>query len=194
METLLSRTSPTGTFRSPLAATLCEQGRLDEAAALLEARLTADELSPADRADVRSLLGLVRARQGDFEAADVLLADAGAVLVAAGERQRSRQAEIRRAEAILLQGRPAEALAHLNTIDDDGPRALMLRGAALHALGARHAASEVLDRAAAAAHRAGDRLHQALVACVRGETTNLAAVGLRQPPAFLGGWYAPTSA
>ena len=188
-----SGSATTSTTRSSvtLAARLCDQGRLLEARALLDlvlaSRVPTDQ---ADRAESQSILGLVLARLGAMTEAEDLLVVGADALVAVGDIRRARVAELRRVEWLLLQGRPADALTHLNTINDDGCYALLLRGAALQVLGASHAAGEVAGRARAAAERAGDRFHHALVLMITGTEagTTLDDLGVVEPPAVFAGW------
>lgn len=178
-----------------LAARLCDEGRLLEARALLELELASRApCDLADRAEAQSILGLVLTRLGDIEAAEELLIDGASGLAAAGDIRRARAAQLRRAEWLLLAARPADALAHLNTVNDDSCYALLLRGAALQQLGASHAASEVVGRARAAAERAGDRFQHALVVMIAGlgSGPTLEDLDVIEPPAVFADWHVDT--
>ena len=146
------------------AEVLCDQGRVAEALPLLTEALRGSRAadSPGFTAFVLSLLGRTAARSGRSAEAFEHLHAARRQHEAIGEQEEVLAVDARLAEAALLAGDPAGALAAIDAMDPGHPGAavvaplqLRVRGLALACLGRTSAAVTALEEALAIARSRG---------------------------------------
>jgi class 3 adenylate cyclase/tetratricopeptide (TPR) repeat protein len=150
-----------------LAEIFLDQGRLGSAEEALRAAIQVWRASDSDN-DVafgRALLGRVLARQGRYEEADALLAQARARFVVQGAKTEVVDADAYAAESLLLRRRAVEALTlaesaltaacRLSEQPAQGPLLNRIIGRCLDALGRVEEADAAFDRALDIARRRG---------------------------------------